>query len=479
MKGYLAIYDREQRQFHALPGADDPRFVQTNATWSPDGKWIVFARSRDRALDPAELTGVKELVVPAEAAEDFVSKGKKFLYDLYRIPFNGGKGGVAAPILGASNNGMSNYFPKFSPDGKWIVYCRAKSFMLLQPDSELWIIPAEGGEARPLRCNTSRMNSWHSWSPNGRWLVFSSKVNTPYTQLFLTHMDEAGNSTPAVLLRQFTPPDRAANIPEFVNAPPGAIAKIREQFLNEEFELVLGSRSAYHGDDDLAIQAYQKALEMNPKSAAAYEAWGLVLEHENKLQEAEAMLTKASALKPSATIHFNLGRIMGRLHKIPEAMQHHREAIRLDPASPLPYVHLACLLSDAGNLQEAKQHLAEALRLDPRNPLAQAYLGITLSRDGQPDQAAACFRRALAVNPGCVPALLRLTTLLVKGQNATPGSRDEAVTLAPGVRHHARAGRGSTLSAGGRIRAGRPDGRCRRCGSEGQARGPAKIEVRS
>lgn len=73
---------------------------------------------------------------------------------------------------------MSNYFARFSPDGKWIVFCKAKSFMLLQPDSELYIVPAQGGEARRLRCNTSRMNSWHSWSRNGKWLVFSSKARS-------------------------------------------------------------------------------------------------------------------------------------------------------------------------------------------------------------------------------------------------------------------------------------------------------------
>ena len=43
VKGMLAIYDRERKTFAALPGADDPEVVQTNATWSPDGKYIVFA----------------------------------------------------------------------------------------------------------------------------------------------------------------------------------------------------------------------------------------------------------------------------------------------------------------------------------------------------------------------------------------------------------------------------------------------------
>jgi len=32
------------------------------------------------------------------------------------------------------------------------------------------------------------MNSWHSWSPNGRWLVFSTKVFSPYTQLALAQV---------------------------------------------------------------------------------------------------------------------------------------------------------------------------------------------------------------------------------------------------------------------------------------------------
>ena len=104
--------------------------------------------------------------------------------------------------------------------------------MLLMPDSELYIIPAEGGEARRLRANTPRMNSWHSWSSNGRWLVFSSKANTAYTQLFLTHIDENGESTPPVVLERFTGSDRAANIPEFVPLPAEAIAQIKEQFLD-------------------------------------------------------------------------------------------------------------------------------------------------------------------------------------------------------------------------------------------------------
>ena len=117
-------------------------------------------------------------------------------YDLYRIPFNGGKGGKAERIAGASENGMSNNFPKVSPDGKWIVFVRNKNGLLMRPDSQLYIVPFEGGAERPMRSNQTVMNSWHSFSPNGRWLVFSSKSPSLYTQMYLTHIDEKGNDSP-------------------------------------------------------------------------------------------------------------------------------------------------------------------------------------------------------------------------------------------------------------------------------------------
>jgi dipeptidyl aminopeptidase/acylaminoacyl peptidase len=231
VKGILCVFDRETGRFCNLPGADDPQFVQTNPSWSPDGKYIVFARAKAPDLRNTKHQGFIWLT-PAESIE-FIEKGEPFLFDLYRVPFNGGKGGTSEPVEGASDNGMSNYFARYSPDGRWIVFCRAKSYMLLQPDSELYIIPAEGGNARKLRCNTSRMNSWHSFSPNGKWLVFASKAYSDYTQLCLTHIDENGCSTPPVLLAHMTAPGLAANIPEFVNAHPKSIAKIHERFLGD------------------------------------------------------------------------------------------------------------------------------------------------------------------------------------------------------------------------------------------------------
>lgn len=213
IRGHLAVYSRRDGTIRPLPGADSPDFVQTSPAWSPDGKRIVFARAH---LDPSLIAamGERTFLPPGEDhIEDFNAR-YPYRFDLHVLDFNDGRGGIARPLAGGSGNGMSNYFPRFSPDGRWIVFCRAETGLVLQPSSELWIVPAEGGEARRLECNTDLLNSWHSFSPNGRWLVFSSKQNTPYTEIFAAHLDENGHASRPVLLDRLSHPRLASIIPE-------------------------------------------------------------------------------------------------------------------------------------------------------------------------------------------------------------------------------------------------------------------------
>jgi len=79
---------------------------------------------------------------------------------------------------------MSNNFPRVSPDGRWVVFVQCHNGQLLRPDSQLYIIPLEGGKARRMRCNTPLMNSWHSFSPNGHWLVFHPRAARPTRRCF-------------------------------------------------------------------------------------------------------------------------------------------------------------------------------------------------------------------------------------------------------------------------------------------------------
>jgi hypothetical protein len=223
-RGILAWYDRSTGLRHPLPGADDPRYAQTDGVWSPDGKYIVFARAK--AVPPR--TPGQEPALRANTMGETPIK-----YDLYRIPFNDGKGGVPERILGASENGMSNNFPKVSPDGRWIVFVQCRNGQLMRPDSQLFIVPFNGGAARRMRANTSRMNSWHSFSPNGRWMVFSSKARSPYTQMYLTHIDAGGNDSPPIFIDNATAANRAVNIPEFVNIASDGIEDIQVHVADE------------------------------------------------------------------------------------------------------------------------------------------------------------------------------------------------------------------------------------------------------
>jgi len=429
IRGILAVYDRETKTYHALPGADDRRLVQSNPTWSPDGKYIVFARTKAHRAD--NIKDDDSVLLSEEDCREFLVGEKEFRFDLYRIPFNDGKGGQPEPLEGASNNGMSNYFAKYSPDGKWIVFCKARTFMLLQPDSELYIIPASGGEARRLRCNTPRMNSWHSWSPNGRWLVFSSKANSPYTQLFLTHIDQEGRSTPPVLLRQLTAPDRAANIPEFVNTSADAIERIREQFIDESSYVRAGHQFFQRGLNDAASRFYRKALEVNPNNEEVHNNLGIILLAAGRPEEAEPHFLKAIALKPDfARAYNNLGNAQKQQGKVPQAVASLREALRVDPSLCEAHLSLGVILLDAGKMDEGLEHLAETVRLQPDNPAANVYYGQGLHLKGLTRQAAAHYSRALELDGNSVTALVRLAAILATSDDSALRDGEAAVRLA-------------------------------------------------
>ncbi len=230
IKGIIGVYDVEKKTFYSLSGADNPKYVQSNPSWSPDGKEIIFAQTEAYINEKVRQSG--RALLSVKDVKEFTHKRKTFKFDLYRIKFNDGKGGIAEPIPGASNNGKSNYFAKYSPNGKWIVFCQAENFMLLQPDAELYIMPASGGNPRRMNCNLPSMNSWHSWSPNSKWLVFSSKYRGLYTQLYLTHIDENGNDSPPVLLENLVFEKRAANIPEFYPGDAKKFKAIKDEFSN-------------------------------------------------------------------------------------------------------------------------------------------------------------------------------------------------------------------------------------------------------
>jgi Flp pilus assembly protein TadD len=399
-RGILAWYSRETGRLQPLPGADDPRYVQTNGVWSPDGNYIVFARAEARdAYPPGAKTALR--------AND--PNETQIRYDLYRVPFNGGRGGRAEPIAGASLNGMSNSFPKVSPDGRWIVYVQARNGQLMRPDSKLYIVPAEGGQARLMRCNTPLMNSWHSFSPNGRWMVFSSKSRSPYTQMFLTHIDDAGNDSPPILIENATAANRAVNIPEFLNIPPGGLLQIDAPVADYYRILDDASELLSKGRYTEAIPVWRKALELDPEDAKTHNSLGVALARTGNVQEAVRHYQRAIALSPDyPDPHNNIGTVLAGEGRLDQAIAHFRRAVEIAPDYAEAHTNLGAMLAQQGRLAEALPHLAKAVAEQPEDANAQRNLALGLYMAGRVQEALPHAQRAVTLSGGRDPGMVEL-----------------------------------------------------------------------
>jgi tetratricopeptide (TPR) repeat protein len=413
-RGILAWYDRESKKVQPLPGADDAKFVQASATWSPDGKYLVFERAEARDPVPADGKMAAYANDPAEM---------RIQYDLYRIPFNDGRGGTAEPIAGASQNGMSNSFPKVSPDGKWIVFVEAHNGALMRPDGKLYIVPAAGGKARLMNCNTRLMNSWHSFSPNGRWLVFSSKSRTPYTQMFLTHIDENGNDSPAILIENSTAANRAVNLPEFVNMNPSGIEHIATPAVDFYKQFDIAADLTKKGEYDAAIAEWSKALAMQQDDARAHYGLGQTLLRAGKVEDAAAQFRASIRYDAHyAEAHNGLGAALGRMGQADESIAEFRAALAEKPGYAEAHNNLGSELLSEHNLADASAEFESALDDNPDFAEAHNNLGYAYAAQGHADEAIAEYRKAIAIDPKYAFAFNNLGLAM-----AGKGDLDEAV----------------------------------------------------
>jgi len=424
-RGVLAWYDRQTRDLKPLPGADDPQYVQTSGVWSRDGKYIVFARAKAETPYPP---GVRMALYANDPNETQIQ------YDLYRIPFNEGRGGAPERIVGASENGMSNSFPKLSPDGRWIVFVEARNGMVMRPDGKLYIVPFEGGKARLMKCNTPLMNSWHTFSPNGRWLAFASKGRSPYTQLYLTHIDTNGNDTPAILVDNTTAANRAANLPEFANIPRGGLEKInpvatriyatenaalelmkRNQFAEAipewrkalvgdpgdgEAHFNLGYSLSQTGDLQGALGEYRKSCDLRPDDPVAFANYALALAQDGKPDDAIANYRKSLALNANAAVEADLGTLLSEKGAADEGLAHLRKAVEMSPDAADAHSKLAGALMKAGRIDEAAAHLEKAVALAPDSVENRFSLAYVLAQEGRFSDALPQLQKAVALSGG-------------------------------------------------------------------------------
>jgi tetratricopeptide (TPR) repeat protein len=227
--------------------------------------------------------------------------------------------------------------------------------------------------------------------------------------MYLTHIDEEGRDSPAILIENATASNRAVNIPEFVNIPQDGLQKLEvpaADFYNlfdRAFEL---GRQGRHAD---AADLWRQALAIDPDNAKANNNMGFVLANLGRLDEAIAHWRKAlEADSEYAEVHKNLARALSGTGRFEESIPHWRKAVELEPADGEARYNFGVALLRQGNAREAIEQYRHALAIDASDPQTHNDLGVALLQQKQYGAAAPEFQRAIALAPRFAQAYFNL-----------------------------------------------------------------------
>lgn len=198
----ILIYDTKQNKEFTCPEISSDTSFETFPNWSPDGKYLYFCSAR------TQYTGIR--------------------YDLLRIAFDTATCyfGSVDTIVSASSIERSVSFPRISPDGKYILYCLSDSgnFSIWHSESDLYLKNLETGEISRPDINSNQSESYHDWSSNGRWIVFSSRRNDGlFTRPYFSYFDTIGEAHKPFVLPQKDPEFystflKSYNVPKLVTS---------------------------------------------------------------------------------------------------------------------------------------------------------------------------------------------------------------------------------------------------------------------
>jgi len=181
---------------------------ETFPTFSVDGKTLYFCQADARPM-PMEYKEVR--------------------YNLCSIAFDpetGAFGNKIDTVFNAVALGKSVTFPRPSPDDKYIMFTLVNygNFSIWHKEADLFLLNLTTGQTTAMEAaNSDDTESYHSWSSNSRWVVFSSRrINGLYTRPFFAHIDENGQVAKPFLLPQKDPDYYdgllySYNIPEFIS----------------------------------------------------------------------------------------------------------------------------------------------------------------------------------------------------------------------------------------------------------------------
>jgi tetratricopeptide (TPR) repeat protein len=120
--------------------------------------------------------------------------------------------------------------------------------------------------------------------------------------------------------------------------------------------------------------------------------WGLLLAF-------SVAFNLLASVEHYAEAHNDLGNALLQVGRIPEAIGHYEQALRISPDSPEAHNNLGFALKQTGRTQEALGHYEHALRVKPDYAEAHYNLGIALGQVGRISEAIEHLEQAVRIKP--------------------------------------------------------------------------------
>ena len=213
----LIAYDIEKGEITNLE--NDTTELECFPAWAPDGKTLYYCSAHYVKMD-STLSRTRELV----------KRSEEIKYNLYKKSFDPETMtfGPRQLVFAADSINKSATLPRISPDGRYLMFALAEYgvFHIWHHDADLWLLDLQTGQVRAVdEINSPDTESYHSWSSNGKWVVFSSRRDDgTYTRPFFAHIDKDGHGTKPFELPSAYPNYhrelmKCYNIPEFMHGP--------------------------------------------------------------------------------------------------------------------------------------------------------------------------------------------------------------------------------------------------------------------
>ena len=198
----LLLYDVTNNEVsHIMRTTAD---METFPCWAPDGKTLYYC-----SANPTHL--IDRSIPDSLYSQQLLLKFDSVRYNLMSISFDPETRRFGEPrmVVDAASEDKSISVPRVSPDGRYVLYTKGDygQFHIWHKSSDLWVKDLQTDSCYALtEANSPDVDSFHSWSSNGRWFVFSSRrMDANYTRPFIAYFDKQGRSRKPFVLPQEDP----------------------------------------------------------------------------------------------------------------------------------------------------------------------------------------------------------------------------------------------------------------------------------